>query len=117
MSEQQQDKGKGAFRKAWDAQKKQAKKHNTKPSSKTKLHPRNPHNGPYNLDELVKSVPELEEYITLNVKGEKTVKFAEPQAVLLLNKGLLLTYYDLEFWEIPENSAENPKFAQFLGIS
>ena len=83
MSEQQQDKGKGAFRKAWDAQKKQAKKHSTKPSSKTKLHPRNPHNGPYNLDELVKSVPELEEYITLNVKGEKTVKFAEPQAVLL----------------------------------
>ena len=102
MSEQQQDKGKGAFRKAWDAQKKQAKKHNTKPSSKTKLHPRNPHNGPYNLDELVKSVPELEEYITLNVKGGKTVKFAEPHAVLLLNKALLLTYYDLEFWEIPE---------------
>lgn len=93
---------KGAFGKAWENQKKQAKKHNTTPSSKTKLHPRNPHNGPYDLDQLVATLPELANYLTLNVKGEKTVKFAEPEAVLLLNKALLFTHYDIQYWEIPE---------------
>lgn len=103
MSEKHQPKEeRGAFGKAWEDQKKQAKKHHTKPSSKTKLHPRNPHNAPYDLDLLVKTVPELEAYLTLNVKGEKTVKFAEPQAVLLLNKALLLAHYDISWWQIPE---------------
>ena len=78
------------------------KKSNTPPVAKTKLHPRNLHNGPYDLDKLVKAVPELAEFLTTNVKGEKTVKFAEPKAVILLNKALLITHYDLKFWDIPE---------------
>ncbi len=81
---------------------KPVKKQHIKPPAKSKLHPRNPHNGPYDLDKLVAAVPELAEYLTQNVRGEKTVMFAEPQAVLLLNKALILTHYDIKYWEIPE---------------
>ncbi|WP_422003877.1 23S rRNA (adenine(1618)-N(6))-methyltransferase RlmF [Roseivirga pacifica] len=84
------------------ANSKQKKSTKPKLTAKTKLHPRNTHNGPYDLDGLVKAVPELSDYLTTNVRGEQTVKFADPQAVLLLNKALLLTHYNLDFWSIPE---------------
>jgi len=102
MEENSKKEEPGSFLKAWNDQKKEIKKLKKKPPVKTKLHPRNIHNGPYDLDKLVSILPELEEYLTLNVKGDKTVKFADPQAVLLLNKALLMAHYDIEYWEIPE---------------
>ena len=92
----------GAFLEAWNNQKEQVKRHHKKAPSTSKLHPRNLHNGQYDLDKLVQSIPELKDYLTVNVKGEQTVKFAEPRAVLLLNKALLFTYYGLDYWQIPE---------------
>jgi len=50
----------------------------------------------------VKSVPQLKAFIIKNIKGEDTVQFAEPEAVMLLNKALLLTHYDIDYWELPE---------------
>ena len=92
----------GAFLKAWNEQKGQIKKHKKKTPKTTKFHPNNLHNGQYDLEKLVEKVPELEDFLKTNVKGDKTVKFADPQAVVLLNKALLFEYYELDFWEIPE---------------
>ena len=89
-------------KKSFKNSKSKGNKVKTEANPKTRLHPRNPHNGPYYLDQLVKLVPELEEYLTLNVRGEQTVKFAEPEAVLFLNKALLIAHYDIKYWEIPE---------------
>ncbi len=92
----------GTFLQAWNKQKGEVKKHKKKAPTTSKLHPNNLHNGQYDLDLLVEKVPELEEFLTVNIKGDKTVKFADPQAVLLLNKALLFTFYDLNYWQIPE---------------
>jgi 23S rRNA (adenine1618-N6)-methyltransferase len=76
--------------------------------SKSKIHPRNKHQGRYELAELVKVCPDLKEYLTKNLSGEETVDFAEPNAVRLLNKALLLSEYDMEFYEIPEENLTPP---------
>lgn len=78
---------------------KKAKKHQE--PTKAKLHIRNLHREKYNLSALVNRVPPLKAYIIQNVKGEDTIKFADPEAVMLLNKALLLTHYDIDHWELP----------------
>lgn len=70
-------------------------------NSKTNLHPRNKHNQDYNFDQLCKAVPELDRFI-VNRHGKKTVDFANPMAVKLLNKALLKDAYDIVHWDIPE---------------
>lgn len=69
---------------------------------KSAFHPNNRHQGRYDIDGLVKSHPELERFITTNKKGEKSVKFSDPNAVKALNTALLIHYYALEYWDIPE---------------
>lgn len=76
--------------------------------SKTKIHPRNKYQGRYDLTELVKVCPELKAYLTKNHDGGETVDFAEPEAVRLLNKALLLSQYNLDFYEIPEENLTPP---------
>lgn len=71
--------------------------------SKSKLHPRNKHNNLYDFDLLVRENPELKNYIRLNPKGEQTIEFANPNAVKCLNKSLLKSYYNIDFWDIPDN--------------
>lgn len=77
-------------------------------SPKGKLHQRNLHNAQYDLETLTQVVPELKDFIVKNVRGEDTVKFAEPKAVFLLNKALLFQYYDIEYWEIPTDYLTPP---------
>ncbi len=67
-----------------------------------KHHPRSRHNLLYDFEKLVTVVPELEFFLTKNPNGETTISYAEPEAVKLLNKALLLTEYDVTYWEIPE---------------
>jgi 23S rRNA (adenine1618-N6)-methyltransferase len=75
-----------------------------KAPKKNLLHPNNLHLDGYDFDQLVLSCPELEQYITINPYNErKTIPFADPQAVRLLNKALLKTYYKVNYWEIPQN--------------
>lgn len=69
---------------------------------KSSLHPRNRHQGRYNLESLVKKNPALKPFLKLNPKGEQTVDFSNSQAVVELNKALLLQFYKLEFWELPK---------------
>lgn len=65
------------------------------------MHPRNRHTGRYDFDLLVKSSPELESVAYLNPSGEPTIDFADPQAVLVLNRALLRTYYGVSAWDLP----------------
>ncbi len=37
----------------------------------------------------------------LNPRGEQSINFSEPQAVMALNEALLKAYYGLDFWQIP----------------
>ena len=67
----------------------------------TGLHPRNLHNGRYDFDKLEAANPALTEFVILNPRGERSISFSDPKAVLALNEGLLKAYYGLEFWQIP----------------
>lgn len=71
--------------------------------SKTNLHPRNQHNDGYDFQRLLKDLPELEEYTILNPRGETTINFQDVHAVRMLNRALLKTHYQINFWDIPEN--------------
>lgn len=69
---------------------------------KQSLHPRNLHQGRYDLEGLVKTLPELNAFIITNEYGNLTLDFSNPYAVKALNRALLLHYYHLQFWDIPE---------------
>lgn len=73
-------------------------------STKKKLHERNKHQQFYNFDVLKRLVPELGEYIIKNPMGIDTIDFAIPEAVVLLNKAILMQDYKIRFWEIPKSN-------------
>lgn len=70
-------------------------------SEKNNLHPRNPHRSRYDFEQLTAHCPELKKYIFTNSHQIETVDFSNPAAVKTLNRALLMTYYDLEYWNIP----------------
>ncbi|WP_300436649.1 23S rRNA (adenine(1618)-N(6))-methyltransferase RlmF [Christiangramia sp.] len=67
------------------------------------MHPSNIHQAPYNFDALTQSNPELSNFVFLNKYGTETLNFADPEAVLQLNKALLNFHYQVESWSIPKN--------------
>ena len=67
------------------------------------LHPRNLHKGSYNFPELIKSCPDLEPYVYLGKSERLTIDFANQNALKLLNKALLIHFYGIKFWDIPDN--------------
>ncbi len=69
---------------------------------KAELHPRNKHKERYNFEELIKSSPELKQYIILNKYNSDSIDFSNPESVKALNKALLLHFYAIESWDIPE---------------
>lgn len=73
------------------------------PKVKTKLHPKNKHNGRYDFKQLIAILPELEAFVNLNNYGDESIDFFNPEAVKLLNTALLKHYYDIESWSIPQN--------------
>ncbi len=70
--------------------------------TKAKLHPRNQHAQGYDFARLVAQTPELEAFTILNPAGQTTIDFQDPSAVRMLNRALLKTHYDIEFWDIPQ---------------
>ncbi|WP_372626300.1 23S rRNA (adenine(1618)-N(6))-methyltransferase RlmF [Arsukibacterium sp.] len=66
-----------------------------------KLHPRNLHQGRYNLADLCRGYPALQAHLVLNPAGEQTVNFSEPAAVQALNAALLKHYYHVDYWQLP----------------
>ena len=73
-----------------------------KKNIKGELHPNNPHKGKYDFEKLLKDSPELKSYIRKNPRGEDTIDFSSSKAVVLLNKALLKSYYNIKYWNIPE---------------
>jgi len=65
------------------------------------LHPRNLHQGRYNLKALAETSEDLKEYIFINEFGNLTLDFSNAKAVKSLNRALLKYFYNVEFWDIP----------------
>lgn len=69
---------------------------------KGELHSNNPHKGKYNFEVLVEKVPELKQFVKKNPREEDTIDFSNNEAVTLLNKALLKTFYNVQNWEVPK---------------
>ena len=67
------------------------------------LHIRNKHRHGYDFAQLIKAVPEFSAFVKRNQYGNLSIDFADPNAVRMLNKALLLTYYQLSYWDIPND--------------
>jgi len=66
------------------------------------LHPRNLHQGRYDLALLCKKYPALIPFITHTPTGLATIDFSQANAVQALNAALLAAYYHVSFWQLPE---------------
>ncbi|OED43675.1 23S rRNA (adenine(1618)-N(6))-methyltransferase [Endozoicomonas sp. (ex Bugula neritina AB1)] len=66
------------------------------------LHPRNPHQGRYDLEALSLSTPELKPFLTTNPRAELTINFSDENAVLCLNRALLKHFYKVTHWQLPK---------------
>ncbi|MBE9466831.1 MAG: 23S rRNA (adenine(1618)-N(6))-methyltransferase RlmF [Bacteroidetes bacterium] len=73
------------------------------PKEKSKLHPRNKHRKRYDFKQLISSCPDLAEFVKLNNYNDESIDFHNPEAVKMLNKALLMHYYDIDYWDIPQN--------------
>ncbi len=72
-------------------------------TEKTNLHPRNLHKSRYDFDLLCKNDSKLKSFVAINEHNIETIDFSNPEAVKSLNNALLLTYYDIQGWDIPKN--------------
>lgn len=70
---------------------------------KSSLHERNKHRDGYHFAELIKTLPELSPLVKQNQYGNWSIDFSDPIAVKMLNKALLLHYYQLSYWDIPND--------------
>ncbi len=71
---------------------------------KTSLHPRNKNRERYDINALISVNPELANFIKPNKNGEDSVDFSNPVAVKILNKSLLNYYYNIKYWEFPDEN-------------
>lgn len=67
------------------------------------LHIRNKHRHGYDFAQLIKAMPDFSPFVKRNQYGNLSIDFADPDAVRMLNKALLLTYYQLSYWDIPND--------------
>lgn len=68
---------------------------------KPRLHPRNKHRERYDFKLLIASCPELAPFVKVNAYNDESIDFFDPEAVKMLNKALLMHYYDIGYWDIP----------------
>ena len=66
------------------------------------LHLRNFHNDRYDFNALIKTNPDLQEFVKPNKYGDLSIDFANPQAVISLNKALLAHFYGIKNYTIPD---------------
>ena len=69
--------------------------------SKT-LHSRNFHNDRYDFKALIKTNLDLQEFVKPSKYGDLSIDFANPQAVISLNKALLAHFYGIKNYTIPD---------------
>ncbi len=73
------------------------------PKEKAGMHPRNKHRERYDFKLLIGECSDLEPYVAVNKYGDESIDFFNPEAVKMLNKALLKTYYGIASWDIPQN--------------
>jgi 23S rRNA (adenine1618-N6)-methyltransferase len=82
-------------------------KETRKAIEKTGLHLRNPYRFRYDFELLLNNYPELKNFVHTKEHrsgaSEETIDFSNPDAIKALNKTLLITYYDIQNWDIPSN--------------
>ena len=66
------------------------------------LHPRNRHQGRYDVAALVEASPRLGPFVVRTPHGERSIDFADPRAVKALNQALLALQYGIMHWDIPD---------------
>ena len=69
----------------------------------SQLHPRNRHQGRYDFPALIKTEPQLAQFMITNPYGKPSINFADPQAVRVFNRALLKDLYQINYWDIPAN--------------
>ena len=72
-------------------------------TNKKTLHERNFHNDRYDFKALIQSEPSLNEFVKPNKYDDLSIDFANPQAVIALNKALLSFFYGVKNWSIPSD--------------
>lgn len=77
-------------------------------TEKQSLHPRNPHRFRYDFPTLIKSCPALAPFVVRNKYQDESVDFANPEAVKMLNKAILIHFYGIQYWDIPANYLRPP---------
>ncbi len=73
-----------------------------KSAEKQGLHPRNRFRERYDFKSLIAASPELAAFVSLNSYGDESVDFANPAAVRVFNRALLIQGYDINGWDIPD---------------
>ena len=68
----------------------------------TSMHPRNLHKEGYPMTELCQAYPALKRHLVNANSGKLSINFAQPDAVKALNAALLIYYYGMTVWDIPE---------------
>lgn len=68
---------------------------------KAGLHPENIHKYGYDFDVLTKADHELKPFVKPNAHGNISIDFADPKAVLALNRALLFTHHKIKNWSLP----------------
>ena len=71
------------------------------PTEKSHLHPRNLHRNGYDFEALILVCQELKPFVFTNQYQTQTIDFSDAEAVKNLNKALLLSHYNVTFWDIP----------------
>ena len=72
--------------------------------TKNNLHPNNKHIKGYNFKELCETYPLLKDFVFVNKYRTETVDFANPKAVKAINTALLFKYYNVNFWDFPDDN-------------
>jgi 23S rRNA (adenine1618-N6)-methyltransferase len=73
----------------------------TPPAAPAALHPRSKHRERYDFSALVRALPELARYLVAHPITGDTINFADPAAVLALNRALLAHHYGILRYELP----------------
>ena len=83
--------------------KEQQKNTKRKAQTKSTIHPRSKHCNRYDFKLLMEVTPKLAEFVKPNIYGDQSIDFANPEAVRILNKGLLEYHYGIKNWDIPQD--------------
>jgi 23S rRNA (adenine1618-N6)-methyltransferase len=71
-------------------------------NTSARLHPRNRHGKGYDFSKLKRVNSRLAAFIRTSPQGRLTIDFSDNQAVLELNRALLMSDYAIDYWDIPK---------------